>query len=472
MGKFFDQMDDAASQRTATTVLWCAVAAGLVLRLIVLAQTGGLGTGIVDEQHYRSIAGNIYEHHEFAAAAGSPTSIRPPLFPAMVAGVWALTSPQSLQAVRVVQIVLALATAGVVYLLGRRVFDHRTGCYAAAICWLYPSLVFFNFLILTETLFTFLLLAFVLFMVMLLQKPSPGAAAATGLALGLAALTRSVLWPVPLLLCPLLLVVLRDTWPRRVLASVLVLAGYLVVVLPWAVRNTRLQETTTVVDTMGGINLRMGNYEYTPEDRMWDAVSITGERSWVVGFSVPEGVAPTEGRKEKWAQAKAIEYMREHPAQTFRRSLIKFADFWGLEREFIAGVQEGIFAPPQWFAILATLAIVGAYAAVTIAGTAGAWLAAPRDWRVHAALLFPVLLTMGAHTIVFGHSRYHIPLIPILGLYAARLLVTRRPVLREYSRPLLAGAAVSVAVLGIIWVRQVAIVDAARLGSLLHRITG
>jgi 4-amino-4-deoxy-L-arabinose transferase-like glycosyltransferase len=472
MGNFSGQMDDPASQRDATKVLWWALFAGLVLRALVLTQTGSLGTGIVDEQHYRNLATSIYERQEFAATPGAPTSIRPPLFPALVAGIWTLTSPQNLQAIRVMQILLSLATAGLVYWLGRRVYDHRTGCYAAAICWLYPSLIFFNFLILTETLFTFLLIAFVLLTVRLLQSPTAGVAAGAGVALGLAALTRSVLWPVPLILCPLLLWLLRVPLSRRALCSALVLAGYLVAIVPWAIRNTRLQETTTVVDTMAGINLRMGNYEYTPEDRMWDAVSIGGEKSWVTGFSVEPGVKPTEGRKEKWAQAKAIEYIQQHPAQFVRRAFIKFADFWGLEREYIAGVQFGLFAPPRWFAIVAAVGIVAAYAVIVSVGAAGVWLAPPADWRVHAALLFPVVLTMGAHTVVFGHSRYHLPLMPILGLYAARLFVVRRPVLREYGRPALAGAALSVAVLAAIWVRQVVIVDAARLEALFHRVVG
>ena len=47
------------------------------------------------------------------------------------------------------------------------------GRYAAAICWLYPSFIFFNFLLLTETLFTFLLVAWVLLAVMLVETPRP-----------------------------------------------------------------------------------------------------------------------------------------------------------------------------------------------------------------------------------------------------------------------------------------------------------
>ena len=62
--------------------------------------------------------------------------------------------------------------------------------------------------------------------------------------------------------------------------------------------------------------------------------------------------------------------------------------------------------------------------ALVVLGAAGIWLAAPPDWRLHVLLLLPVVVTMGAHTIVFGHSRYHLPLMPILALYAAALITT------------------------------------------------
>jgi hypothetical protein len=67
---------------------------------------------------------------------------------------------------------------------------------------------------------------------------------------------------------------------------------------------------------MGGINLRMGNYEYTPDDRMWDAVSLRGEKNWVYGIGADVDHTPTEGEKDKWAQRKALEYMRANPGIT------------------------------------------------------------------------------------------------------------------------------------------------------------
>ena len=235
---------------------------GLLVRLAALSQTATLAPKIADEQQYLQLAGSLIDGDGYAWGPGRPTSLRPPLYPALVAGMWTIAGKGNLQAVRAVQIVLALLTAALVYDLGRRVFGARVGVLAAAVTWLYPSLIFLNFTLLTETLFTLLLVAFVWLAVVLIERPAALTAIGCGAALGLGALTRSVLWPVPIVLCPLLLALLRGTPSRRLWLSGLVLAGYAVVVVPWAIRNTRLQGTVTVVDTMGGMNLRMGNYRY------------------------------------------------------------------------------------------------------------------------------------------------------------------------------------------------------------------
>lgn len=448
-----------------------ALAIGLMVRLVVLWQTATLEMKIGDELQYSQIARSILAGDGFGWGPGQLTSIRPPLYPGLLAAIWAVAGPHNLQAIRILQIVLALATTGVVYLIGARVYSPRTGRYAAAVCWLYPSFIFFNFLVLTETLFTFLLMLFVLLTVMLVQVPRAATAFASGAALALAALTRSVLWPLPLLLCPLVALLIHAPTARRLVLPIVLFLGYLVVILPWAVRNTRLQEVVTIVDTMGGINLRMGNYEYTPDDRMWDAVALSGTKSWVYGIAPPPpGQTMTEGRKEKWAQREAIQYMRGHPLVTIRRSFIKFADFWGLEREFIAGVETRLFEPPRWFEILGSLAIIGAYGLVAIIGGAGLWLAPPRDWRMHAILLLPVVVIVAGHTIVFGHSRYHLPIIPILGLYGCQTLAAGWDSLRHASRPAWFGAAAMVVILMAVWVRQLVLVDIGRIGAVIHHI--
>ena len=450
-------------------VFWALLACGLVLRLAILWGASGVGVRIVDEQHYAQLASNVLAGHGFGWGPGDLTSIRPPLYPGLLVAIWSVFGDQNFQAVRVVQMGLAMATTAGVYALGLRAFNPSVARFGAVLCWLYPSLVFFNALILTETLFALLLVAFLLAAVALVQSPRPANAVLCGAALALAALTRSVLWPVPLLLCPLFGFLITAPLRHRIALPLLVLASYIAVVAPWAVRNTRVQGVLTIVDTMGGMNLRMGNYEHTPDDRMWDAVSLTGEQSWIAGFSVEPGQVPTEGRKDKWGQQKAIEYILEHPGTTIRRSFIKFADFWSLEREFIAGVQAGLYSPPLWLAVAGSGFILGGYVLILILAAGGAWLAPPQDWRVHVLMLFPVVVLAGAHTLVFGHSRYHVPLMPILGLYAAHLLM-RLPRLRPFPRLALVGASSTIAIAVTIWARQVLIVDLPRITAFLDRI--
>jgi hypothetical protein len=82
-----------------------------------------------------------------------------------------------------------------------------------------------------------------------------------------------------------------------------------------------------------------------------------------------------------------------------------------------------------------------------------------------------MLVLIAAHTIVFGHSRYHLPVIPIFGLYAAALLVERAPWFAASRRPVLIGAVASIAVLLSVWMRQVVLTDLDRIVSLLHRVS-
>lgn len=454
---------DSTNHSRRWRVLACLFAGGLILRLLLLWSTTSLFTPIVDEQQYRQLALSILDGDGFAWNPGEPTSLRPPMYPTLLAGTWAVAGYQNLQAVRIVQILLALLTTGVVYQLGRRAFGSAVGEIGAVVFWLYPSLIFFNFTILTETLFTFLLMSFVLLAVMLVQAPRWWIAAFAGLALGMAALTRSVVWPLPLIICPMVVALVRGPLPKRLGLSALLLVGYLVAVGPWAIRNTRLQGVVTIVDTMGGLNLRMGNYENTPDDHMWDAVRLRGALNWSYELSVERpGQKFTEGQKDKWAQAKAVQYILANPLTTLRRAAIKFGDFWGLEREFAAGIQKGLYKPPFLLGLLASGLIVLAYVGVATLGWIGIWAAAP-DIRFHLILLLPVLFITGIHTIVFGHSRYHLPLVPILALYAAAFATRTGPLTRRH----LAGAAGTVLILVTIWIHQLGWIDTAHIRALL-----
>ena len=191
---------------TATAAIsgrWCLpliIGVALVVRLAALWASAGMELQIVDEQHYHQLATSLARGDGFAWGPSRPTSLRPPLYPALIAGIWRVTGSDSLQAVRGVQVVLALTSIWLLYLLGARLFDRVTAATAALAFALYPSLLFSGVLILTEVLFLALLLASLYLQSSSSNRPSWGVALGTGVAFGLAALTRSVLWPFLLVL--------------------------------------------------------------------------------------------------------------------------------------------------------------------------------------------------------------------------------------------------------------------------------
>jgi 4-amino-4-deoxy-L-arabinose transferase-like glycosyltransferase len=447
---------------------------GFVVRLVFLYTTRDTGLMIVDEQHYHTLALNVLLGEGFAWAPGKLTSARPPFYPAFMALIWFVSGTQGLLAVRVAQIVLALANVYLLFRLGVLLFDRRTALLAAAGLSFYPSLLGFNYFLLTETLFTFLLTSVILGVVVTIRTAKIRHACSAGMLLGVASLTRSVLWPFPALLCPFIFFVADGKRSRRLWIAMAVFFGYAVIVLPWAIRNTRLQGVFTVIDTLGGITLRMGNYEYTSLYRAWDPATLYGEESILhdLPSENPNVASWSEGEREKWALKKALTYMFDNPGLTLQRSFIKLTNFWGLERTVIAGWQQKLYRPPKWFEAIGTLVISLSYIAVMLLACFGIFRAAPGDQRSHIILLLVIGFIATMHAIAFGHERYHLPLIPFLLLYAAAAIIRRswqeiRPPLRPCAAPLAVGAC-----LFVLWAREVLIVDTDRIQILLRQIFG
>jgi 4-amino-4-deoxy-L-arabinose transferase-like glycosyltransferase len=454
------------------TFVWMLLA-GVLVRLVILVAVQSTGLKIEDEQQYAQLAKSLNDGRGFAWADRGLTSMRPPLYPVFIAAVWRLTGTESIQAVRAAQIVVALATVALLYMLTLRLFDRRTAILAAAALCFYPSFLFSGVLLLTETLVTLFLLMLAVEYFALIKRPSATMAAAIGATVGLAALTRSVFWPYPLLLVPLTFFSVAGPALRRARIALIILVTYAAVVGPWALRNTRLQRTVTIVDTMGGMNLRMGNYEHTPIERMWDAVALTGDRSWSyeLGLHVPEAVTWTDGQKDKWAQRAALAYMASHPRQTLIRSVVKFGDFWGMERELVAGLRSGLYQPPAWLAMVMVAAVGVAYPLLALGAIAGLFRAPVSSRPMHFLILSIGVLLTGIHTIVFGHSRYHLPLVPFLAMYAAAAVtqIDWRSLFAQPRRSLLPLTAM--AMLLTIWVRELLVRDLVRVEALLKLLT-
>jgi 4-amino-4-deoxy-L-arabinose transferase-like glycosyltransferase len=439
------------------------LALGAVVRIALWWYWADLPVRIVDAQDYNGLAVRLLEQGAYLDSSGHLTSLRPPLYPVFVASVYRVFGIENCAAVRAIQAVLGLLLTLPVYWLGREAFSERVGVLGAAWFCFYPSMLGFNNLLLSETLFTVLLVTATLTAVLAIRRQSLGMLVLTGVLLGLGALARSILFPFALVLGPYLLFAWRGRLPRRGLAAVTPVLVCAAVLAPWAIRNTRVQETFCVVDVMGGRNAMMGNYEFTPLERSWATISIVqGERAWdrVLAAEHPAFGSMTQGQRDKVALQHAKRYVLAHPGQTMQRDIVRFFNFWQLERTLVAGAKMGFFgATPGWGVLVAAIVICGVYAVTIFAGVLGAFMAAPRDRRLHWLLVLTILFPCVLHTLIFAHSRYHLPVMPLVMLYAASAVMQAPSLWSRVRSPQFALACLACLCLIAGWVREIIVVD-------------
>ena len=444
--------------------------AGLVVRVLLLVWFRGEPLSIYDERDYHNLAVNLVEQGLFSLDGQVPASMRPPLYPAFVAGVYAVFGIGNFQAVRMVQAAVSLVNVVLLYYLGSEVYNRRIGTWAAAAFCFYPSMLGQNKLLLTETLFTFWLTLACLVIVRFFRRDQVWYLALAGVLIGLGALTRSVLWLLPPVLAVLVLGAWKASFKRRLAAAALLIATFAVTIAPWAVRNTRLQKTLVTIDVMGGRNFMMGNYEHTPLYRAWDAISMEGPRNWyhVLEQQRPEVKQMTQGQRDKAALRYGLHYVWNHPGQTLKRDLVKFLNFWQLERSLVAGMSRGYFGgPPVGVVVLSTLLIFGSYAAAMISGIFGAVMAPPPKRAAYWFLLVMIAYVCGLHSLVFAHSRYHLPLLPLVLLFSGAALVARKEIWRRRSTTAFRLATASSGLLIGAWVWEILAVDLHKYMNLL-----
>jgi 4-amino-4-deoxy-L-arabinose transferase-like glycosyltransferase len=445
--------------------------AGTLLRLALWMWFQDQPIHIWDELDYNGIARNIVQRGEFALAPGTPTSLRPPLYPAVVAAAYWLFGLENFQAVRLLQTGLSLLNVLLLYRLGSELFCRRVALWASGFYCFYPSLLGFNALLLTEVVFTFLLTTACLLLTRSLQRESITYLALAAAVLGLAALTRSVLWLFPVALGVLLLGAWTGGLKRRGVATGVLIIVFAITIGPWVLRNTALQRTFVAIDTLGGRNFMQGNYRFTPLDRPWDAVSLSGDENWYDELAAvyPLSQQTTQGEIDRLALREGIKFVIENPELTLQRDIVKFLRFWGLERELIAGAARGYFGHISGPVILVlTLVIFGSYAIAMTLGVFGFVLAPPLERRIHWLLFLMAAFICAMHTLTFGHSRYHLPLMPFVLLYSASAWVHRREVWQRRRTPAfgLACGLTGVFVLGWLW--EIVVADGERYWNVLR----
>jgi 4-amino-4-deoxy-L-arabinose transferase-like glycosyltransferase len=426
-----DERGEPSMQPTGRAFMLVAFLIALALRLIPTLWGLSLGIGLDDMFQYdmlaRSlVAGNGYRWYAEPDLAliqpylqldlsaipydprGVETSFRAPLYPAFLALIYAVSGlPHRFAAARLVQAVVGALLAPMTYALGWRYGLTERGARVAALAVAgYPILLAYPLALATENLFIPLVLASVLALLRADEQNRVRDWFGAGLLLGLATLTRSVIFPFVLLAAGWAL--FSGKGRRAGLRNgSLVLAGALLLTLPWAARNTLLHGRPTFVESALGYQMYLGYHPLS-----------TGTFNVVIATDLLTIV--DDGERNEARLRAVADFIRADPARVPYLMVRKLGYFWGTEkRPLVYFYSNNFFGPlPTWVLILVLLLVSLPIALLSLPAVVGLVL----DRRRRPVTLVMLLLVgyILPHVLIIAETRFHLVLVPFLAVLAAR----------------------------------------------------
>lgn len=366
-----------------------------------------------DADSYVRLGHNLAAGHGFVFEPGQPpTSWRAPGYPYYLALIFRIVGEDP-QAARMTHALAWLFAAWMTTRIARTFGAHPdTALVSGALVGLYPEFIGLTGLLWSENLFVPIFLASTWAVLASVHRGGPILAViGTGLLLGVTFLTRST----ALVLIPVVFFAGYDALDRRNglrRASIAALVA-LGILGAWTWRNWRLHGRFILVESNMGLNLFVGNTPDTPIPFAWRKLAtLPGDERYqelVRGRS--------EGERNAALSRAALEYIRNHPFRTAGRALAKAFDFW-LPDFFVArNVKAGSFGrrwTPLWTPVL--LVTAASFVLVSVAALRTA-IGSPRSFATRVICLVLFLYTL-PHMLVYGASRYHLPLIPLIVVLA------------------------------------------------------
>jgi len=217
---------------------------------------------VYDAQGYADIAIELEHGNGFALGPGAtqPATNYSPGLPLFAGGLYALTGGVHERMARLVLALIGTLAVLFSYLIGRRLSGPLAGLIGAAVVAIYPALLEYQGMLMSEPLAASLLSGAVLAM---LWADSRGARywLVPGLLLGALALVRPEYLAISF---PVAVVIFarrgRDGWRVGLVQALVLLAGLAIVVVPWTVRNAVVLERFVPISTGGGQVLFAGSY--------------------------------------------------------------------------------------------------------------------------------------------------------------------------------------------------------------------
>lgn len=384
---------------------WAFVAGALVLRL---AYALALGSRFyqIDETGFSGFA------RDFAARGivghdGHPAAAAP--VPAVFFGSFFRLFGEDLLYPRLGHAFLGAATAWWTGRLAEQLSGSaRAGRLALAVSAVYPFFVYYNGVMLSETLYLFFLVPALTLLARSVDRGGIRDAALGGFLLALAGLTRAegayvgaLLWAGGAALAA------ARRWSPRALAAGLLC--WALALGAWCARNKAAVGEWTL-DGHGGISLLHGTILY---DRAEEVDTSEAMRAVEAMPFYREAMALPPAQRDAAFRRAALDFMLAHPGETLWQWCRKFVAFWRFYPRPGKAYHQTEHSRPDVGLARGVLMLISLLTEPWLI-LGGLW----GLWRLRRPALLPgalfILGTMGIHVLVVSMMRYRLPVMPLL----------------------------------------------------------
>lgn len=419
----------------AALVLGAGAAA---IRLVWVAFMSRRPAGLTDLTLYPLFAEGIAEGRGYLSLGQHPTAYYPPGYPFFLGGLqWILDrvglGEHLVLVAGLLQALLGGLAVGAVVVAGARLGGRRVALVAGVVLALWPNLIIHSSLMLSETLFIAVFTVTLAALLRALDGPrwwSPALVVAA-FGLGLCTLIRPQSTFLALPAIAVAWALSGMGWRRWCARLGVLVAGVVLVVAPWTIRNAVVLDGFVLVSTNTGDNLCMGFNPDTTGGFMVARYCETGE-FYVQGID-------QELRRDAEARGLAIDWASGHLGELPGLSLRKLQITYANDRDGLRALEsfgEDPFLSEGARSTLGVLVDVYFFGVLALAA-AGLGVSSLRGWRARRediAAMVVVLVTLTAvlvPVVSFADTRFKVPVAPCYAILAAVAVV----VLRDRLRP-------------------------------------
>ncbi|MFH1562508.1 MAG: glycosyltransferase family 39 protein [Nitrospirota bacterium] len=374
---------------------------GLILRLIFLSQVKANDPNFL---HFEGTDSGCYDSLAMQILDGTlpktPYSFNP-LYYYFLSVIYSFMEHNPFKAINI-QIFIGLGTCFLVYLMAKRLFNKHIGMIAAGICSLYGAFMVYETLLLTTVLDTFLLLLGVFF---LLKSTSPTRQAstrqafkwyfATGVVLALSALSRST----TLLVLPFLflwLMIKLGLTKKFLQAAGLIILGMCLTFAPVTYRNYKYSGKFILITTTGPVALWAGNNE--------DSEGF---------YHLPPYTEELSRKNKDFYMQDTVRFIKEKPKKYLELLFRKSCLFWNAYE-----IPDNDVVYERFQAFSPLLRVMIPFGLVSSLGLIGLFLCLRRLNKNLLLLYLTIFGYMAAIVLFFIQSRFRVPVVPFLSIFA------------------------------------------------------